>query len=85
MSAWPRYPTLYEAYWDLEGELQQQGFDVCHEKRLYDRVEHDSAESVRLHLWLMRPTRTNSCASLRTMTSLVRWHLHRLLDIWARP
>jgi hypothetical protein len=47
------YPdTLFmaEAYWDLEWELQQQGFDYCHDKRLYDRLEHDTAESVRLHL-----------------------------------
>ncbi|BCA53053.1 alpha-amylase [Nitrospira sp. KM1] len=44
--------TLFmaEAYWDLEFELQQQGFDYCYDKRLYDRLEHESAESVRLHL-----------------------------------
>jgi hypothetical protein len=41
---------IAEAYWDLEWELQQQGFDFCYDKRLYDRLEHDSAESVRLHL-----------------------------------
>jgi alpha amylase-like protein len=48
-----RYPdTLFmaEAYWDLEWELQQQGFDFCYDKRLYDRLEHDNAEQVRLHL-----------------------------------
>lgn len=39
-----------EAYWDLEWELQQQGFDFCYDKRLYDRLEHANAESVRLHL-----------------------------------
>jgi hypothetical protein len=47
------HPTLLfiaEAYWDLEWELQQQGFDFCYDKRLYDRMEHGSAESVRLHL-----------------------------------
>jgi hypothetical protein len=47
------HPTLLfiaEAYWDLEWELQQQGFDFCYDKRLYDRLEHGSAESVRLHL-----------------------------------
>jgi len=44
--------TLFmaEAYWDLEWELQQQGFDYCYDKRLYDRLEHGSAESVRQHL-----------------------------------
>jgi hypothetical protein len=41
---------MAEAYWDLEWELQQQGFDFCYDKRLYDRLEHDSAEQVRLHL-----------------------------------
>lgn len=61
MDYWPhviagvkkRHPNVLfmaEAYWDLEWELQQQGFDYCYDKRLYDRLEHDSAESVRLHL-----------------------------------
>ena len=48
------YPTMCfiaEAYWDLEWELQQHGFDFCYDKRLYDRLEHDNAESVRLHLY----------------------------------
>jgi hypothetical protein len=41
---------IAEAYWDLEWELQQKGFDFCYDKKLYDRLEHDNAESVRLHL-----------------------------------
>jgi hypothetical protein len=41
---------MAEAYWDLEWELQQQGFDFCYDKRLYDRLEKEGAESVRLHL-----------------------------------
>jgi hypothetical protein len=41
---------MAEAYWDLEWELQQQGFDYCYDKRLYDRLEKEGAESVRLHL-----------------------------------
>ena len=41
---------IAEAYWDLEWELQQQGFDFCYDKKLYDRMEHGDAESVRLHL-----------------------------------
>jgi glycosidase len=41
---------MAEAYWDLEWKLQQQGFDFCYDKRLYDRLEHDNAEAVRLHL-----------------------------------
>ncbi len=41
---------MAEAYWDLEWELQQQGFDYCYDKRLYERVARESGESVRLHL-----------------------------------
>ena len=41
---------IAEAYWDLEWELQQQGFDYCYDKKLYDRMEHGAAENVRLHL-----------------------------------
>jgi hypothetical protein len=39
-----------EVYWDMEWTLQQQGFDYCYDKRLYDRLVHESAESVRGHL-----------------------------------
>ncbi|HZV81537.1 MAG TPA: alpha-amylase family glycosyl hydrolase, partial [Geobacteraceae bacterium] len=46
----PEFRFIAEAYWDLEWELQQQGFDFCYDKKLYDRLEHDSAESIRLHL-----------------------------------
>ncbi len=47
---WPEFRFIAEAYWDLEWELQQQGFDHCYDKKLYDRMEHASAENVRLHL-----------------------------------
>ena len=49
-SAHPDFLFIAEAYWDLEWELQQKGFDFCYDKRLYDRLEHDDAASVRLHL-----------------------------------
>jgi hypothetical protein len=39
-----------EAYWDLEWTLQQQGFDFCYDKRLYDRLAHEDARAVGLHL-----------------------------------
>lgn len=48
-----RHPGLLfvaEAYWDLEAALQQQGFDHCYDKRLYDRLLHEDADSVRAHL-----------------------------------
>jgi hypothetical protein len=48
--AHPDFLFMAEAYWDLEWELQQQGFDYCYDKRLYDRLERGSAEEVRLHL-----------------------------------
>ena len=41
---------IAEAYWDMEWELQQHGFDYCYDKRLYDRLEHAGAEEIRLHL-----------------------------------
>jgi hypothetical protein len=59
----PDFKFIAEAYWDLEWELQQQGFDFCYDKRLYDRLEHDSAESIRLHL----------CADLAYQDKLVRF------------
>jgi glycosidase len=49
-SRYPEFRFLAEAYWDLEWALQQQGFDYCYDKKLYDRMEHGDAESVRLHL-----------------------------------
>ena len=44
------FKLIAEAYWDLEWELQQQGFDFCYDKKLYDRMEHADAENVRQHL-----------------------------------
>ena len=41
---------MAEAYWDLEWELQQQGFDYCYDKRLYDRLVRGAAAEVRSHL-----------------------------------
>ncbi len=46
----PGFVFIAEAYWDLERELQQQGFDYCYDKRLYDRLLHETAEAIRLHL-----------------------------------
>jgi hypothetical protein len=41
---------IAEAYWDLEWQLQQLGFNYCYDKRLYDRLEHEGPESVHSHL-----------------------------------
>lgn len=46
----PSFLCIAEAYWELEWELQQQGFDFCYDKKLFDRMEHSSAEDIRLHL-----------------------------------
>lgn len=46
----PSFRFIAEAYWDLEWVLQQQGFDHCYDKKLYDRMEHAPAEDVRQHL-----------------------------------
>lgn len=47
---WPSFTFIAEAYWDKEWELQQQGFDFCYDKQLYDRMEHGDAPSLRRHL-----------------------------------
>ena len=44
------FKFIAEAYWDLEWELQQQGFGFCYDKKLYDRMEHADPEGVRQHL-----------------------------------
>jgi hypothetical protein len=59
----PQFLFLAEAYWDLEWQLQQQGFDFCYDKRLYDRLEQNDPESVRLHL----------CANLTYQDRLLRF------------
>jgi len=59
----PGFLFIAEAYWDLEWELQQQGFDFCYDKKLYDRMEHGNAEGIRLHL----------CADLAYQGKLLRF------------
>jgi len=41
---------IAEAYWDMEWDLLQQGFDYCYDKRLYDRLASVEVEAVALHL-----------------------------------
>jgi hypothetical protein len=48
--AHPGFVFLAEAYWDLEWKLQQQGFDYCYDKRLYDRLREADAGALRAHL-----------------------------------
>jgi len=44
------FTWIGEVYWDLEWELQQQGFNYTYDKRLYDRLVQKAPEPVRLHL-----------------------------------
>jgi glycosidase len=49
-AAHPGFSFIAEAYWDMEWTLQQQGFDFCYDKRLYDRLAGGGAADVRSHL-----------------------------------
>jgi len=46
----PQTVLIAEAYWDMEWALQQQGFDFCYDKRLYDRIVGGDTAGVRDHL-----------------------------------
>jgi glycosidase len=46
----PDFVFMAEVYWDLEWQLQQQGFDYTYDKRLYDRLVARDAPAVRGHL-----------------------------------
>jgi len=47
---YPAFTFMAEVYWDLEWALQQQGFDHCYDKRLYDRLRDGHAAPIRGHL-----------------------------------
>jgi hypothetical protein len=47
----PGFIFMAEVYWDLEWEMQQQGFDYAYDKRLYDRLEEGHARPVREHFY----------------------------------
>jgi hypothetical protein len=46
----PETVLIAEAYWDMEWTLQQQGFDFCYDKRLYDRIVGRDVAGLRDHL-----------------------------------
>jgi hypothetical protein len=46
----PSFIFMAEVYWDLEWTLQQQGFDYCYDKRLYDRLKDGAVRPIRDHL-----------------------------------
>jgi hypothetical protein len=49
-AASPNFLMLAEVYWDMEHELQSQGFDYVYDKRLYDRLRDGDARGVNAHL-----------------------------------
>lgn len=49
-TVYPDFCFLAEVYWDLEWNLQQQGFDFTYDKRLRDRLLENNIRSVREHL-----------------------------------
>ncbi|MFX1572917.1 MAG: alpha-amylase family glycosyl hydrolase [Promethearchaeota archaeon] len=46
----PHFIFIAEVYWDMEWALQQQGFDFCYDKRLYERLLHGNVQSIKAHL-----------------------------------
>jgi glycosidase len=48
--AYPAFTFMAEVYWDMEWTLQQQGFDYCYDKRLYDRLQSSNVRPIREHL-----------------------------------
>lgn len=46
----PDFVFMAEAYWDLEFQLQQQGFNYTYDKRLYDRLRDEQPNELKVHL-----------------------------------
>jgi glycosidase len=47
----PDFVLMAEVYWDLEWTLQQQGFNFCYDKCLYDRLRGEHARPIREHFY----------------------------------
>ena len=65
----PEFLFMAEAYWDLEWALQQQGFDFCYDKRLYDRLVHERRRAGPAPPPGRPRYQTGWCDSSRTTTS----------------
>jgi hypothetical protein len=48
---YPDFLMIAEAYWDLEWQLQQLGFDYTYDKRLLDRLHEANVDAIRGHLF----------------------------------
>ncbi|MFX1420273.1 MAG: alpha-amylase family glycosyl hydrolase [Promethearchaeota archaeon] len=47
---YPNFLFIAEVYWDMEWELQKQGFDFCYDKRLYERLAFKDPNNIKDHL-----------------------------------
>ena len=47
---YPEFLFVAEVYWDMEWKLQQQGFDFCYDKKLYDRLANNNAQDIISHI-----------------------------------
>ncbi|MFX1379716.1 MAG: alpha-amylase family glycosyl hydrolase [Promethearchaeota archaeon] len=47
---YPDFIFIAEVYWGMEWELQQQGFDFCYDKRLYERLIFENINAIKDHL-----------------------------------
>jgi hypothetical protein len=56
----PGFLFLAEAYWGLERQLPQLGFDFTYDKALYDRLRSSSARDIRHHLMADEPYQQHS-------------------------
>ena len=67
---YPDFTFMAEVYWDLEWTLQQQGFDYCYDKRLYDRLGERAVRPRSATIcWPASTTRTSSPGFSKTTTS----------------
>lgn len=57
---YPKFVFMAEVYWNLEWELQQQGFDFTYDKTLYDRLLRGDVQGIKGHLQA-EPTYQNAC------------------------
>ena len=49
-AVYPQMLFMAEVYWDLEHQLQSQGFDFTYDKRMYDRLVSGDVSGIKAHL-----------------------------------
>jgi hypothetical protein len=78
----PDFLFIAEVYWDMEWELQQEGFDYTYDKSLYDRLRAGYGQSVREHLWAVPEFQNHSLRFLENhdeprVAATLPAHVHR--------